>query len=168
MELAQSALVQVLLGSRDIVVLGKVLYDLLAKPAALEYAGLGVGEPPLQVGHVAIVGRLLSEVRRVLLVDVLVRPAQDRPALPVAITGLAVREVDGPLDERRAREGGDGGRQKQSSSKDTHCVGTYVGRDLKDRRVRGRREGIGVRHGVTARTRMRARPAVYMDFLALT
>lgn len=66
---------EVLLCGRDVVALRQVLDDLLADPAAIEDARLGVGEAPLQVRHEAAVGRLLREVVGVLEVDFSVRAA---------------------------------------------------------------------------------------------
>lgn len=129
-ELTQSTLVQVLLRSRDIMTLRKVLYDLLTEPAAGEYASLGVGESPLQGRHEPAVRFLGAEVREVLLVIVHVPTTQNRPALSVAIARVAIRKVDGPLDKGRTRKGSDCGSQKEGLSKEAHDGRTSGGRSL--------------------------------------
>lgn len=75
MSLPDGPLLEVLLGGSDVVALRQVLHDLLADPAAVEDAHLGVGEAPLQVGHDAVVRWLLAEIVGVLQVELLVGAA---------------------------------------------------------------------------------------------
>ena len=73
MELPDRSLGEVLLGSSNVVARGEISDDLLTHPAASENSRLGVGEGPLEVGHHAVVCRLLAEVVRVLEVDLVIR-----------------------------------------------------------------------------------------------
>jgi hypothetical protein len=75
MQLTDGALLEMLLSSRDVVALRKILDDLLTEPPSLEEPRLGVREAPLEVRHNAIVRGLLAEVVRVGDVDLLVRAA---------------------------------------------------------------------------------------------
>lgn len=71
-KLPNSSFAQVLLRASNVLAGGEILYDLLPHPATVEETGLGVGETPLEVRHDAIVGRLLTQVVRVLKVELLV------------------------------------------------------------------------------------------------
>lgn len=86
------ALGQVLLRAGYVVARGQIGDDLLADPAALEDARLGVGEAPFQVGHDAGVGRLLTQVVGVLQVELLVGAACFRleSALCIFLSGAQV------------------------------------------------------------------------------
>lgn len=75
MQFTDGALLEMLLGSRDVVALGKILDDLLTEPSTLEEPRLGVREAPLEVRYNAIVRGLLSEVVRVGDVNLMVRAA---------------------------------------------------------------------------------------------
>lgn len=72
MEFTNSALDQVLLGTRDVVARGEILNDLLTDPTALQETSLGIGEAPLEVGNNTVVGRLTAEVIGVLEIKLLV------------------------------------------------------------------------------------------------
>jgi hypothetical protein len=75
MKFTNGALTQVLLGSRDVATGRQILDDLLANPTALEDAGLGVGEGPLEVWDHAVICGLLAEVGGVLEVELCVGAA---------------------------------------------------------------------------------------------
>lgn len=68
-ELAHGTLGQMLLRRRDVVALGQVLDDLFPQPASREELSLRIGEPPLQIGHGATIGRLCAKVPRVLFIN---------------------------------------------------------------------------------------------------
>jgi hypothetical protein len=72
MKLPQRPFLQMLLGSSDVMALGKIGDDLLAHPASIEDSCLGIGETPLHVWDKAVVRGLLAEVVRVLEVQLLV------------------------------------------------------------------------------------------------
>lgn len=75
--LADGALREVLLRGGHVVARREVRDGLLARPAARRDARLGLREAPFQVGHDAVVGGLLAQVRRVLQVQLVVRASQD-------------------------------------------------------------------------------------------
>lgn len=75
MQLSNSALFQVLLSSRDIVTLGKVLEDLLPGPTTWENPCLGVRKAPFDIRNIAVVGALGTEMVRVLKIQRLVGSA---------------------------------------------------------------------------------------------
>lgn len=62
MKLTDSSLLQMLLGTCNVVTGRQVSHDLFTNPAALENSGLGVGKAPLQVGDDAIVCGLTAQV----------------------------------------------------------------------------------------------------------
>jgi hypothetical protein len=72
MEFSSATLLQVLLGTRDIMTLRKIRDNLFSDPATGEDVGLGVGEGPFQIGHISVVCVLLAQVIRVLQVKGLV------------------------------------------------------------------------------------------------
>lgn len=74
MQLADSALLQMLLGTCNIMALGQVLNDLLPRPAAWEQPGLRLGKAPLDIGHKAIIGTGGSELVWILNIEGFVCP----------------------------------------------------------------------------------------------
>ena len=68
-ELADRALGQVLLGSRDVHGDGEVGDDLLPDPATAKDPRARVGEAPFQVRHHTVIGALLAQVVRVLQIE---------------------------------------------------------------------------------------------------
>jgi hypothetical protein len=75
MQLANRALLQVLLRGRNVAAAGQVSNDGLAHPAALQDPCPRVREAPFQVRNHAVVGALLTEVIGVLEVYLVVRAA---------------------------------------------------------------------------------------------
>ncbi len=73
--LSHSSLLEVHLRRGDVVARRKVRDHLLAHPTALKDARPRVREAPLEVGDVAAVCRLATQVVRVLVIDLLVGPA---------------------------------------------------------------------------------------------
>lgn len=71
-QLANSTFLQMLLGPGNIVALGQILDDLLARPATGEQSGLRLRETPLDIGHEAIVSGRGAKLIRDLEVDLLV------------------------------------------------------------------------------------------------
>lgn len=69
MKLADCALGQMLLRTRDVVALGQILDHLFAEPPTFEEPGLAVREAPLEVGDDAGIRRLLAKVVRVRDID---------------------------------------------------------------------------------------------------
>jgi hypothetical protein len=68
-QFADSALLQVLLGTCNVMALRQVLDDLLPRPAAWEQSSLRLGETPLDIGHEAIIGTGSAELVWVLEVE---------------------------------------------------------------------------------------------------
>ena len=66
MQLANGALLQVLLRGCDVVALRQIIVDLFTDPATGVDSGLCVGEAPLEVWHGAGIGTLLAQVRGIL------------------------------------------------------------------------------------------------------
>ena len=73
MQFADSALLQMLLGTCDVMALGQILNDLLSRPATWEQPSLRLREAPLDVGHKAIIGTGSAELVWVLKVEDFVR-----------------------------------------------------------------------------------------------
>lgn len=69
MQLPNSTLLQMLLSSRDVMALRKVLNDLFSRPATWKKSCLGIGKTPFDVGNEAIVGARGTEVVRVLKIQ---------------------------------------------------------------------------------------------------
>lgn len=65
-QFTDSTLLQVLLGTGDIVALGKVLDDLLTRPTSGKEFGLGLRETPFDIGHKAIISAAGTELVGVL------------------------------------------------------------------------------------------------------
>lgn len=74
MQLSNSTLLQVLLGSRNIMTSRKIRSDLFPGPATREDIGLGVGESPFQVLNVTTVSILLAQIIWILQVNGLTIP----------------------------------------------------------------------------------------------
>jgi len=62
MQLPNGTLLQMLLSPGNVMALGKVLNDLLSRPAAWEKSRLGVGKAPFDVGNEAVIGARGTEV----------------------------------------------------------------------------------------------------------
>jgi hypothetical protein len=77
MKLPQRPLLQMLLGSSNVMALGKISDNLFAHPASIEDSCLGIGETPLHVWDKAAVRGLLAEVVRVLEIQRLVCSSYD-------------------------------------------------------------------------------------------
>lgn len=71
-QFTDSTLLQVLLGTGNIMTLGEILNDLLARPATREQSGLRLREAPLDIGHEAVVSARGAQLIRDLEVDLLV------------------------------------------------------------------------------------------------
>jgi hypothetical protein len=114
MQLTNAALGQMLLRSRDVVTLRKILNHLLAEPSPVEKPCLGVREAPLEIWHNTVVCGLLSQVVGVGEVDLFVGAAwivqplvdrsptalefkrihtKERTTLPVSVDGLPVLKL---------------------------------------------------------------------------
>ena len=72
MKFSDSALLEMLLSTGDVMGGGKICDDLLTDPTTLQESRLGVGEAPFEVWHNALVSGLLPKVIRVLEVEFLV------------------------------------------------------------------------------------------------
>lgn len=72
MQLSKGTLLQVLLGSRNIMAGRKIRSDLFSGPTTREDIGLGIRESPFQVLNVTIVSVLLAQVIWILQVNGLV------------------------------------------------------------------------------------------------
>lgn len=68
-QFADSALLQMLLGTCNVMTLRQVLNDLLPRPAAWEKSSLRLRETPLDVGHKAVIGTGSAELVWVLKVE---------------------------------------------------------------------------------------------------
>lgn len=62
MKLTDSTLLQVLLSPSNISALGNIRDNLLTRPASREDVGFGIRKTPLQVGNIASICALLSQV----------------------------------------------------------------------------------------------------------
>lgn len=69
MQLADSALLQMLLGTCNVMTLGQVLNNLFPRPAAWEQPSLRLRKTPLVIGHKAIIGTGSPELVWVLKVE---------------------------------------------------------------------------------------------------
>lgn len=58
-----------LLGSRNIMALRKILNDLFSRPATWEKSCLGIGKAPFDIGNESIVGARSTEMVRILKVE---------------------------------------------------------------------------------------------------
>lgn len=74
MQLADSAFLQMLLGTCNIMALGQVLNNLLPRPAAWEQPSLRLRKAPLDIGHKAIIGTGGAELVWVLKIECFVCP----------------------------------------------------------------------------------------------
>lgn len=74
-KLANGALLEVQLGTSDVVALGQIGDDLLADPTTIVDVGLALAEAPLQALDAATVGGLAAEVIGVLEVNCVVGAA---------------------------------------------------------------------------------------------
>jgi hypothetical protein len=72
MELTDSALLEMQLGTGNVVALGQISDDLLADPASVEDLVLGLAEAPFHVWNAASVSGLAAEIVRVLDIDLVV------------------------------------------------------------------------------------------------
>ena len=72
MELSSATLLQVLLGTGDVMTCWEIRGNLLSCPTSGEDVGLGVGESPFQIGDISIVSLLLTQVIWILQVNGLV------------------------------------------------------------------------------------------------
>lgn len=71
-QLTDSSLYQMLLGTGNVVTLWKIGRDLLPRPASRIEISLGIRETPFQIRNISIVCRLAAQVIRVLYIDSMV------------------------------------------------------------------------------------------------
>lgn len=69
MQLANSTLLQVLLGTSNVMALWQVLDNLFSGPTSGEQSCLGLGETPLHIGHESIIGARGAELVGVLDIE---------------------------------------------------------------------------------------------------
>jgi hypothetical protein len=72
MKFPDGALLQMLLGSCNVMALWQILYNLLTHPASVEDFGLRIRESPFQVRYGSGIGALFAQIGRVIEVDLMV------------------------------------------------------------------------------------------------
>jgi hypothetical protein len=121
-QLTDGTLLQVLLGSSNVVTLRQVGRYLLTNPTAIVDAHLRIRKAPFEVRHVAAIGRLLAQVTGVLAVYGIISASDNRGSLAIGADGLADVELRLVAFLRGHRDGKDSGGKPEGCIKggETH------------------------------------------------
>lgn len=95
-QLSGRALLEMLLSGSNVVALRQILDDLLSDPTAVQQASLGVREAPLEIGNNTRVGRLATQVVRVLQVSSWVGSTWDQTGIGQRSDNMCIWYIDIP------------------------------------------------------------------------